>query len=201
MSIVTIGYTNISLEKIILPQLNNSLCLPGATALLSNTNLVSNVLNSSQLYSAIENDLALVSMDGADLSKEESLRMMNIYRNASKENFSLFKVTGARNGNSSLDRDLKLGDVFYNQTPEQIPFDCILVAVTAGTRNAETWEAHVYKDDVSAYSLSITTQPFGFVNDLNEPFPSGSKIRLRAENSVGSINSPRITAWFKIINT
>jgi hypothetical protein len=68
----------------------------------------------------------------------------------------IFSITGAVNGNTSTDRDMKLGDVFYNQTPDILPFDCTLISVTAATSGVETWEAHVYQNGTSIYSLNIT---------------------------------------------
>jgi len=117
--------------------------------------------------------------------------------NNSNANKGVFSITGALNGNSSLNRDMKLGDVFYNQTPGIIKDDCTLIGLTCSTNGVETWEAHVYKNGTSIYFLSVVADSKSVSPILNIPWSKLDEIRLRQENTVGNLRRPRITAWFK----
>mgnify|MGYP003346535126 CR=1 FL=1 len=194
----TIGYTNLTGSTVTLTDLADSSCDAGAVKILSGKNNFDDIVSSDELHLMIEDDSAFLYVDGSVLTKEESLRIMDLYKNAKDPAISYFTITGARNGNSNLDRDLKIGDVFFNQTPEILFFDCTLVGITCGTNNVETWEAHVYKNGVSVASVSVTNKAKESSPTLNIPWSKLDEIRLRQENAVGNVARPRITAWFKI---
>ena len=193
----TIGYTNLTGSTVTLTDLADSSCNPSAVKTLSDKNNFDDIISSDDLYSIIENDAAFLVIDGQTLTKEESLRIMDLYKNAKDPSVSYFIVTGARNGTSSLNRDLKDGDVLFNQAPVVCKFDCTLIGITCATDGAGTWEAHVYKDNTSASFLAVNNSEKEVSADLNIPFPQMSNIRLRQENVSGNISRPRITAWFK----
>lgn len=111
---------------------------------------------------------------------------------------SIFTITGARNGNNSTDRDLKRGDVFFNQTPAIIPYDCTLIGITCATDGVETWEAHVYKNGSSITFIPVTAQDSAIIQGLNIDFSAGDEVRLRQENAVGNIARPAIKAYFEL---
>lgn len=108
-----------------------------------------------------------------------------------------FNVTGGRGSNASVDRDMEADGILLSTSPYIIPFDCQLKYITASTAGAETWEAHVYKNGTSVASITITAADSGSSNELNVSFSAGDKVRLRQQNGTGSIDSPRITAFFK----
>ena len=111
---------------------------------------------------------------------------------------SIVTISGARNGNNSTDRDLKRGDVFFNQTPEPILYDCTLIGITCATDGVETWEAHVYKNGSSVAFVNVTAQESVIVSNLNIDFSAGDEVRLRQENAVGNIARPAIKAYFEL---
>ena len=106
-------------------------------------------------------------------------------------------LTGARNTNGGSDRDMANGGVLTNVTPYIIPYNCVLVKVVGSTAVNETWEAHVLKNNVSVTTLFISATSSQVSPELNISFVQGDEVRLRLVNGTGSINRPRITAFFK----
>lgn len=124
------------------------------------------------------------------------VREPRLEEEASKKSWSW---AGSRNSSGSLDRDMEQGGVFTNQVPFIIPVDCELRQITMATDGVETWEAHVYKNGVSVASLAATAETKKSSGLLSVSFSAGDEVRLRQVNGVGSINMPRITAFFKEI--
>ena len=110
-----------------------------------------------------------------------------------------FAVSGSRNSNGSLDRDMNKADsVATSVSPYIMPAAGILTYITANTDTSETWEAHVLKNGVSVSFISISAATQGVSSELSIPFTAGDQIRLRQQNGVGSISRPSINAHFKL---
>ncbi len=83
-----------------------------------------------------------------------------------------------------------------NVIPFVLPFNSILIAVSAATTGSETWIAEIYRNGsiVSAANLSITSSYQGY-GTYSINFNAGDEISIRCNSS--GIDDPMVTAIFR----
>ena len=92
---------------------------------------------------------------------------------------------------------LKIGEVFSNLVPVELPRNVYLNSISASTDGAETWTAEVHANGslIAGGSLSLTAQDSGSVDNLAIPVTSGTQISLYCNGN--NIKRPRILVTFK----
>ncbi len=115
-----------------------------------------------------------------------------------------FQLSVARNGTVNSSQDLRRQDgTPTSDIPYIIPFDCMLMSLTANTVRTgsnESWTAEILKNNVSEATLVIVNTIKFYANGYSNVFLAGDEIRMRALiGSSGNLTKPGITAWFREI--
>jgi len=105
-------------------------------------------------------------------------------------------ISGARDGNATNTYLDGPGGVPMDITGIILPFDSTLLAISASSKDPETWtaEIHVGLSLVTGAALSIVAARTGTLTGLSIAFSTGDELQYYVNGS--NVNRPVITGWF-----